>query len=143
MNIKVRYIVDKEHRKIICLLTNTEDALWSFIEKYNKDIIYWIPLNKQKTMLMMPSSFRGVATCAEGDEWDEELGKKIAYARARYKFDSSFFNHANHMVNYLDRSIDELSSALNRYGARISNNHARRDTQLKKKIPDFKLFSEE
>lgn len=142
MSVKVRYIVDKEHRKIICLLTNTEDTLWNFVHKYNGNVIYGMPLNKQKA-LTMPSYFRGVATCAEGDEWDEELGKKIAYARARYKFDTSFFNHANQMVNYLDRSIDELSSALNRYGARISSNCERRDGQLKERIPNFELFPEE
>lgn len=141
-SIKVRYIVNKERKTIVCLLTNTEDAFYNFICKHNaKDFLTNILGGRNyKNISTMPAVFRGTAVCAPEDEWDEELGKKIAYSRARYKFDASFFNHANNFMAYIDKRLDQLSEQINNYGSRISHNHARRLQQLNDILENFELF---
>lgn len=139
-NYEVRYIVDQEHRKIICLLSNTKYAFYDFVEERANDLI--LPINK-RAILYMPNTFRGVATCAPEDEWNEELGKHIAYARARYKFDVSFFRHANNFMHYFDNTLDRLSEDFNRYGVRIGNNQEYRMQRINKYLKNFELFTKE
>ena len=142
--IEARYIVDKEKRKVVCILTNTKNALQNFITNRSDDIIYAIPVHLWEKNISLPRTFSGVASCAEGDEWDEEIGKKLAYSRARYKFDKSFFKHANWFIRYCDKTIDGLYTSINKYGEKISNNYDKRMKELEDKFgEEFELFGKE
>lgn len=137
---KCQYIINKNQRKVICIIHDTRDLLKDFVRDYDRDIILFLLNDSDK--LDMPSSFRGVATCAEGDEWDEELGKRVAFARARYKLDKSFFKRANFCINEIDRHVDRLFEKMNNYGEVVEQNHLRRVKKLKNKFgDDFELYN--
>lgn len=76
------YYVDKEKRTVVC-------KLWA---EWNYDM--W-------------DNF-GTATAAPEDEWDEELGKKIARARAESAAYSRATVLANKWVDTMARTLREL-----------------------------------
>lgn len=136
---RCQYIVNKEKGKVECVIHNTELLLSDFIYDYDNDLasVNW------KTVLL-PNQFSGVATCAEGDEWNEALGREIAFARAKYKLDRCFFKRANHFIHEIDRRTNRLYEEFNTYGNAISRSHNGRMTRLEKKLgPDFVLYSKE
>ena len=139
-NINVKYIIDKSNRKVICLIENTREAFYHFMYDWNTktDFVFRIDYKKYK----MNNAFRGVATCSPNDEWDEKLGKQIAYARARYKFDRSFFNQANRFVNDVDARFNQMCDEINNYGRRIEEKYNYRQKKLEERFgEDFSLFN--
>ena len=135
-----QYIVDKEKRKVVCVIHDTKRLCYDFVADFDGDLSYvanW-------ELLQMPNQFSGVATCAEGDEWNEQLGRDIAFARAKYKLDRSFFRRANNFINMLDKRIDRMYNEFNQYGEGVSRSHNGRVSRLEKKLgPDFVLYSKD
>lgn len=82
----------------------------------------------------MPDRFVGVATCDENDEWDEEVGKSIAFSRAKYKLHNSFFKRANTFVNECDRTLSKLITSLNDYGEHLTLNAEKREKWITEKV---------
>ena len=117
------FIVKKEDRKVICIIPNTIYAFYNFT---------WMNGFECSREYRMPPSFKGIATCAETDEWNEELGRRIAFLRAKEKMAKSFFNQANHYINDLDEMIEKQANIINNYGARVSKNL----NNLREKIED-------
>ena len=140
---KVTYIVDKDNRKVICLIENTKRAFEDFINEQDSMLPFVLDGTRELFLkkAKMSNVFRGVATCAPEDEWDEKVGRQIAYARARYKFDVSFFNRANWFIHALDKQIDRLYDTINNYGDKISKKHNYRVERLAEHFgEDFELF---
>lgn len=137
---RCQYIVDKEKRKVVCVIHDTKRLLFDFIYDYDSQIA--LPISND--VMRMPNQFSGVATCAEGDEWNEQLGRDIAFARAKYKLDRSFFRRANNFINMLDKRIDRMYNEFNQYGEGVSRSHNGRVSRLEKKLgPDFVLYSKD
>ena len=88
-----RFYVNKEERTIVCVIPNTNDMFLDFIDMHmdfpNLEITPWGKLRKHT--LNMPYSFMGKAVCAPEDEWDEEVGRMIAFSKAKDKCYKSFF----------------------------------------------------
>ena len=137
---RCQYIVDKEKRKVVCVIHDTRMLLFDFIYDYDD----YLGNTINSDVIRMPNQFSGVATCAEGDEWNEQLGRDIAFARAKYKLDRSFFRRANNFINMLDKRIDRMYNEFNQYGEGISRSHNGRVSRLEKKLgPDFVLYSKD
>ena len=137
---RCQYIVDKEKGKVVCVIHDTKHLLSDFIYDYDESLT--VPVEWK--VIQMPNQFSGVATCAEDDEWNEALGREIAFARAKYKLDRSFFRRANNFINMLDKRIDRMYDEFNQYGAAISRSHNGRVSRLEKKLgPDFVLYSKD
>ena len=132
-----QYIVNKEKGKVVCVIHNTKCLLENFICDFDSDfvpVVFWKDVR-------LPNQFSGVATCADGDEWNEELGRRIAFARAKYKLDRSFFKRANKFINDMDKRVDRLYTEFNDYGAVISKHHNNRVKRLMKDLgDDFVLY---
>ena len=90
--------------------------------------------DKEYDQLLMPNSFVGVAQLGENDIWDEELGKQIAYQRAKQKRDASFFKRANMLVRLYERELDKLCNLFDAYGKRLSDNNEYREKKIAEKI---------
>ena len=73
-------------------------------------------LNKK---LELPNSFMGKAVCAPEDEWDEELGKMIAFSRAKDKCYKSFFKRANLLVQKFDTRLGDMIELFNNFGMKL------------------------
>ena len=108
------YIVCKERRQVICIMNDTRHKLLDYLGAINMDCGVWT------REFNMPKQFIGIATCAEGDEWNEQLGKDIAYSKAVTKFNKSFFKRAQAFINMKDKELDRVADEINRYGLKVT-----------------------
>lgn len=140
-----RYIINEEKRTIVCLIENT-DCMFVHFAANNFDIPWdcmdglWgrKPMHKRlREKFFMPKRFWGIATCAEGDEWDVEKGKFLAFSRAKNKLNNSFFKRANLYVSTFDKSLNDAVLILNNLGEKLTINADRRSERIKE------LFGEE
>lgn len=74
----IKYFVNEEKRQVIGLLENTQ---WDAIHKICKTVADTDFCIRGHEKYMMPSEFRTVVTCDPRDEFDVEIGKKIAKER--------------------------------------------------------------
>lgn len=106
------YIISKERRQVICVMNGTKYGFTSFINQLDQcgnDLFKYV----------MPSTFIGVATCAPEDEWDEQLGKDIAYAKAAEKYNKSFFKRAQTYTDDMDTMLNDIVDKINKYGDQV------------------------
>lgn len=127
------YIINKDKRKIVCIIEKTRNMFVNFAERNFvlspmdiDDPWKIIPHRELGPQLLMPNRFWGIATCSEDDEWDEEIGKLIAYSRAKDKLNKSFFKRADLYVKTLDRYINDSIDVLNRLGEKLEISTERR-----------------
>ena len=134
---KVQYFVNKEKGIVVARINNCKRDFFSFlVNSCNQNALaYLAPFSdKEYDQLLMPNSFVGVAQLGENDIWDEELGKQIAYQRAKQKRDASFFKRANMAVRLYERELDKLCNLFDAYGKRLSNNNEYREKKIAEKI---------
>ena len=74
----IKYFVNEDKRQVIGVLSNCRFDAINKIEKMIADTEFcFCPSEKY----VMPSEFRAVVQCDERDEFDPEVGKKIAKER--------------------------------------------------------------
>ena len=74
----IKYFVNEDKRQVIAVLENTKWDAYNKIEKMMADTEFClVPCGKYT----MPAQFRVVVTCDPRDEFDVEVGKKIAKKR--------------------------------------------------------------
>ena len=132
-----RFYINEEERVITCVIPNTADMLTGYIEQHFQfadfDMRY-LDFEFLYKKLRMPSSFMGKAVCAEGDEWNEELGRMIAFSRAKDKCYKSFFKRANLLVNTMDRRINNMITSFNDLGEKLEKKKLALNTLIEEKI---------
>ena len=110
---KKRYIINKEKRTIVCLLEDCERMLWQDACKHFPMIVlgwgYTPDITLEKT-------YRGVAKCNPNDEWDEELGKKLACDRAYNALRTEYKLKAKKFINCLNSHISAYETSLSNRG---------------------------
>lgn len=117
-----KFYVDEAARTVICVIPNTKLLLSNFIQQHFgfRDINMCFALNYDfEKELFMPKSFMGKAVCALEDEWNEETGRVIAYAKARDKCYKSFFRRANTLIQTVDRRLGDMIDAFNDMGMKL------------------------
>lgn len=125
---KCKYIVQPEKRKVICILNDTSRMFLDYAA-YNLPVDIggiWGDRNLERK-LQMPARFVGVATCSSEDEFNEEIGRRIAYSRAKNKANTSFFKRANLFIDLCDEKLDEAAYKLNQLGYHMSKSAEHRD----------------
>ena len=134
-----RYIIDEDKRKVICIIEDTEKifidvATYNFKIPYDCTDTYFGNKNNLFPKLLMPKRFCGIATCNKDDVWDEEIGKKLAFSKAKDKLNKSFVKRANLYVhtfdNYLDRAVEMLTNICDKLNASIEHRHNKLDVLL-------------
>ena len=131
-----RYIVDKNKKKIVCIIDETEYLFLNFVNSNFAIMLEnmgegWFYNNRKfLKKFHMPKRFVGIATCGDSDEWDEETGKLIAYSRAKDNLNKSFFKRANLYVNSIDREVDRATETLNVLGKKLTTNTERRHKKI-------------
>ena len=94
----VRYFVNEEERVVVAVLENTRWDACNKICKMMRDTDFClVPKNKY----MMHNTYRAIVTCDEQDEFDVEIGKKIAKQRV-----------LDHYYEALDKRLDEFRSSV-------------------------------
>ena len=131
-----RFYVNEDKRTIVCVIPNTKYMLEDFAKEHFKwndfDFDFGIDYDYMKS-LYLPNSFKGKAICAESDEWNEELGRMLAYSRAKDKCYKSFFKRANKLIQTLDRRLGDMISIFNDFGIKLDT----KKNELEEKIEDM------
>lgn len=133
-----RFYVNEEERVVICVIPNTRDMVYNYISenfKFNDfDISFATEFGYVESTLKMPKSFMGKAVCAESDEWDEELGRMIAFSRAKDKCYSAFFKRANAMIQALDRRLGNMIDSFNTMGMKLEDKKKNLQHQIEERL---------
>lgn len=134
-----RFYVDEAARTVVCVIPHTHDMLLDFISEHFRwenidmyDALNTWRDNKFYKSLKMPYSFMGKAVCAPEDEWNEELGRKIAFAKAKDKCYRSFFKRANTFVQTIDRRLGDMIEMFNDFGMKLENKREALQEQIDK-----------
>ena len=132
-----KFYVNEEERTIVCVIPNTRDMVENFISEHFcwNDFNTYLGVEYEfMKQLEMPHSFMGKAVCAAEDEWNEELGRMIAFSRAKDKCYKSFFRRANMLVNMIDSRLGDMITQLNVFGAKLSNKKDALEQQIEERI---------
>lgn len=106
----VRYFVNEEERVVVAILENTRWDAYNKICKMMRDTDFClVPKNKY----MMHNTYRAIVTCNEQDEFDVEVGKKIAKERV-----------LDHYYEALDKRLYEFKKSLQMFADEILKNNA-------------------
>lgn len=122
-----RFYVDEDARTIVCVIPKTQDLVTDFIRENFQfsDINMYDMIDFWNRRFMheinMPNTFIGKAKCAKEDNWDVELGKMIAFSRAKDKCYKSFFKRANKFVQTIDRRLGDMITVFNDFGVKLEN----------------------
>ena len=130
-----KFYVNEKERVVVCVIPNTESMLINFVNdnfsfsNFNVGNAIWYEYAPYK----MPHSFIGKAVCSADDEWDEELGRMIAFSRAKDKCYKSFFKRANTLVNMIDRRLNQMITMLNDMGGKLSDKREKLENMIEEK----------
>lgn len=111
MKDQVKYFVNAEKGVVVCLIDDCQyDAINDFLQKLGNDICFnqqLIPTKKS----FLPKSFRGIARCnfADGDEFNEQYGKDLAFRRAHSSYTKSKHNAIQYLANHYKRLIQQVA----------------------------------
>ena len=134
-----RFYVDEELRTVVCVIPNTSEMVIDYIYEHFEfsDFDFSFCMDRRlRAKLEMPNSFRGRAFCAEEDEWDEETGKLIAFARAKEKCYTSFFKRANLFIQALDRRLGDMIDSFNEFGKQIDKKASTLNRQISELVEE-------
>ena len=128
-----KFYVNEEARTIVCVIPKTKHMLLDFVKDHFRwndiDIDFALGSDFEKK-LYMPGSFSGKAVCAPEDEWNEETGRIIAFAKAKDKCYKSFFKRANLLVQTMDIRLGSMIELFNDFGLKLETKR----TALQEKI---------
>ena len=111
---RCKFIVKPESRKVICVWNCNKNMLMEFLQDVDG---FYVTSDEWRRLAMRPY-YVGVATCAPEDEWDEELGKTIAFYKMKKKFYVSFFKRVNYFFDNRDKMLNRIAEDLDRIGER-------------------------
>lgn len=132
-----KFYVNEAERTVVCVIPNTWDMFESFvIDNFDfSDINIDLAITGRLSEKMeMPRSFSGKAVCSEEDEWDEEVGRMIAFSRAKAKFYTSFFKRASMFVNTFDRCINEMVTVFNNMGEKVDAHNEKLQYMIEQRV---------
>lgn len=131
----VRYHIDEGKREITATILGTRDDFINFLKELDFWGIFSFTVSQCKK-LEMPSAFVGKSRCDVNDTWDVELGKKIAYDRAKKNRDRSFFKRANTYANFVATKQDQVFNLIDGYGEKLSINQDYRAKKIGEQIQE-------
>lgn len=116
-----RFYVLEDERIVVCVIPNTRDLVVDFIIEHFqwKDCNLYDAISWRFEEYRMPRSFMGKAICSKEDEWNEEVGKLIAFSRAKDKCYKSFFKRANAFIQKVDTRLGDAIELFNNFGAKL------------------------
>lgn len=93
----------------------------------------------------LPNQFVGIARLNPNDEWNSEIGRWVAYAKARAKYDRSFFKRLQLYINERDKEMNNLVDTINALGHRLERARNHREARIEERFSgnDVTFTSEE
>ena len=115
-----KFYVNEEARTVVCVIPRTRFMVNDFIKDHFQfsDLNFWYAFD-DTDKIWMPHSFMGKAVCSKDDEWNEELGRMLAFSRAKDKCYKSFFKRANAFIQQTDRRLGDMITMFNDFGMKL------------------------
>lgn len=105
---KIRYYINEEKRTVVAVLDNVETEVIEEVKPFFPMTISWSEMSK----FALKPIYRGKAVCHEDDEWDVEVGKRIARNRMLTNFYADRFNALWKFNDYLDDIKRKISKKI-------------------------------
>lgn len=136
-----KFIVNEDNHVVVCVIENTKRLFIDFANKnfhIGTDLGFLSTWDKSypdfQDKLYMPNKFVGVAKCSPDDEWDENIGRIIAFSRAKDNLLKSFFKRAQFYVTSIEDWLDDAVEILNNLGNKLTNNSDHRHAYIEELI---------
>ena len=132
-----KFIVNEEKKTVVCVIEHTEDLFRDFVyENFHispecDHCNNWMNGRFRQSSylynrLQMPNKFVGVARCGADDEWDEKIGRVIAFTRAKDSLLTSFYKRGQTYVTTINNWLNEAVDILNALGQKLEVNKQKR-----------------
>ena len=131
----VKYFVNEEKRTVVAVLEGTACLFTDFMYDNNGPLPcrdYY----KLDDRYSLPNRFVGIAKCSVNDEWNEQLGKLIAFDRLKEKVNNSFIKCANKYVEDIDNDINTFCRNTQAYLDKLASNSDRRKNLINQLIKE-------
>ena len=131
----VKYFVNEEKRTVVAVLEGTECLFTDFMYENNGPLPCrdYYELDDRYSL---PNRFVGIAKCSVNDEWNEQLGKLIAFDRLKEKVNNSFIKCANKYVRDIDNNINTFCRNTKAYLDKLESNSDRRRNLINQLIKE-------
>lgn len=135
-----KFVVNEENKTTVCIYDHCENLFLNFI-KENCDLhLFDYPPKRESVKyslyenLKMPNKFTGIATCGKNDEWNVDIGKRIAFSRMKDKLNRSFFKRADLYVKTIDKWMDDAVYLINTVGQKLEVNQEKRHKRIEELV---------
>ena len=136
-----KFFIDEEKKTVVCVIEETKNLFRDFANTNFRistdcDEVYNCVhrINSYNSTLddkmLMPNKFVGVAKCGENDKWDEDIGRVIAFSRAKNNLITSFFKRVQTYVYYLEKWLNEATDTFNKLDEKLTENRQKRDEYI-------------
>lgn len=128
-----KFYVDESKRKVVCVY-DVEELPYDFSYLINNELlkINTYNINDLIRFKMPTKHFVGIATCAPEDEWNEAIGRRIAFLKTRKKYYTSYFKTANHIIDRIDEQMAAITNKINELGEKVENSVYREQERIEK-----------
>ena len=127
---KVKYVVVPQARLVKCILSRTSLEAIRSLDRMDCSYPY-----ASEDNYLLPDQFVGTAHCSENDVWNPEIGKRVAYDKARAKLDRSLFKRLQHYVDEQEKTLDEAVFRINALGHKLSMSAQHRADRINEFFP--------
>ena len=132
----VKYFVNEEKRTVVAVLEGTKCLFTDFIYENDGLMSFHDHYYDFDNRYLLPNRFVGIAKCSVNDEWNEQLGKLIAFDRLKEKVNNSFVKCANKYVEDIDKSINTFCNNTQAYLNKLASNSDRRRNLINQLIKE-------
>lgn len=135
-----KFKVDEEKRTVVCWIEGycVRKMAHNFLCDHNIDIFGMRPvmggMDKIKKIVNLPYRVTGIAVCSAEDEWNEELGRLIAFNKMKNKLDRLFLKHVQSCVSYIDSTLEKMIDAAEAFGRKSAEATERRNAAIENEI---------
>lgn len=99
---KPKFIIKEEDGVVVAILQNTSMDLINLLKVDTDDY-------RVIEKLLLSDSYKGVAKLADGDEWDEEIGKLVAYEKAHAKYKNAILKRLKMIKKNIEASLEQMN----------------------------------
>lgn len=98
---KPKFIIKEEDGVVVAILQNTSMDLINLLKVDTDDY-------RVIEKLLLSDSYKGIARLADGDEWDEEVGKDIAFEKAHAKYKEAILKRLKMIKKGIKESLEQM-----------------------------------
>ena len=137
-----RFIVNEKTRTVVCIFDHCENTFINYIE-HNCALgatadhkMFASNSFKLYDLLRMPNRFTGIATCSDKDEWNEKIGRAVAFSRVQRAVNKSFFKRVKTYFTFMDNALDQAEDLFNRLGVRLEKDQLSLHSHIQKLLEE-------